>query len=105
MYLPYECPPTDPTKENYDMDVYMCDNIPDTHPELVGVANPLAEKVLKKAWYFCLIGLAHATGVLFKMIAFKYIQEAMIKSMRSRMIASLLRQEIGYFDDPKNSAG
>merc|ERR1719487_2926836 len=29
----------------------------------------------------------------------------MVKEMRSRMIGSLLKQEIGYFDDPKNTSG
>jgi ABC-type multidrug transport system fused ATPase/permease subunit len=29
----------------------------------------------------------------------------MVKNMRSKMIAALLRQEIGFFDDPKNTAG
>ena len=28
-----------------------------------------------------------------------------MKSMRAKMIASLLRQEIGFFDDPKNTSG
>merc|ERR1719359_1071883 len=29
----------------------------------------------------------------------------MVMRMRAQMISSLLRQEIGFFDDPKNSSG
>jgi ATP-binding cassette subfamily B (MDR/TAP) protein 1 len=107
LYLPVECPSKVSMEDDMEkrmMEDYICSG-GEGFEEYEDMETPLATVVLELSWYFCIVALVQGVAVYFKMHSFRYIQESMVKKMRSRMIGSLLKQEIGYFDDPKNSAG
>merc|ERR1719498_469827 len=73
-------------------------------PKWDGIESPLQHEVFDKSKWFCLIAVVQGLGTVLKMATFRYIQERMVMAMRQSLILALLRQEIGFFDDPKNNA-
>jgi len=104
-WLPYKCP--DDSEDPFKALVCAVEDPPEyccTHPKWEGIDSPLQHAVFDKAKWFCLIAVIQGIGTVLKMSVFRYIQERMVMAMRQALILALLRQEIGFFDDPKNNA-
>ncbi|KAI8976833.1 putative ABC transporter protein [Pilobolus umbonatus] len=57
------------------------------------------------AFIFLIIGIAAFLGTLLKTISFETAGERFTKRFRTEIFNSLMKQEIGYFDNPENSLG
>lgn len=55
--------------------------------------------------WFVLIGIGSLVGEFFKYFFFTILQETLIMRLRSGCFESLVRQDIGFFDNPKNAPG
>lgn len=70
---------------------------------------PSQDLVTEKShtYIFCFIGLAVATGICYwgQFTFFGIIGERMTSRVRAELFQALLRQEIGYYDERKNSVG
>mmetsp|Transcript_5871 Transcript_5871/g.7099 ORF Transcript_5871/g.7099 Transcript_5871/m.7099 type:complete len:1334 (+) Transcript_5871:380-4381(+) len=70
---------------------------------------PSAEEMLDEATKYALmfvgLGILAFVGNFSQFWAFGYIGEKMTRRVRSTLFRSILRQEISYFDDRKNSVG
>jgi len=67
------------------------------------------DEMLDKLNLVCILFVASAAGTLLgelgKYVGFTILQEGLIMKLRSLAFASLVRQDIGFFDDPKNGPG
>lgn len=75
---------------------------------LSGMAQPDKNEMLRQMtlWYslFFVVGLVAFVGELGKWGIFTYIQEHLTQRLRQMAFKSIIRQNIGFFDDPRNSA-
>jgi ABC-type multidrug transport system fused ATPase/permease subunit len=95
-FLPYECPPPD----NDAYQLYQCKQY-----EPAGTASPLKREAYKNALFFLAIAILQFVSIFMKQSTYRWIQERMTKNLRKEYFRCLLSQEIGFFDDPTNSAG
>merc|ERR1712159_786158 len=95
-FLPYECPPPD----NDPYQSYQCKQY-----EPAGTESPLKREAYKNAFYFLGLAILQFISVFMKQSIYRWIQERMTKNLRKEYFSCLLSQEIGFFDDPANSAG
>merc|ERR1712159_187164 len=95
-FLPYECPPPD----NDPYQSYQCKQY-----EPAGTESPLKREAYKNAFYFLGLAILQFISVFMKQSIYRWIQERMTKNLRKEYFTCLLSQEIGFFDDPANSAG
>jgi len=65
--------------------------------------DALKEEIVKYSLYFVACGVANWLGEVLKWTFFTYIQESMILKMRHTAFESLLKQEVGFFEDPANT--
>eukprot|EP00746_Dinoflagellata_sp_MGD_P160771 gnl/MRDRNA2_/MRDRNA2_87673_c0_seq1.p1 gnl/MRDRNA2_/MRDRNA2_87673_c0~~gnl/MRDRNA2_/MRDRNA2_87673_c0_seq1.p1 ORF type:complete len:1288 (-),score=286.59 gnl/MRDRNA2_/MRDRNA2_87673_c0_seq1:202-4065(-) len=95
-FLPYQCPPPD----NDPLQAYQCENY-----EPAGTESPLKREAYKNALLFLGLAILQFVGIFMKQSIYRWIQERMTKNLRKEYFTCLLSQEIGFFDDPANSAG
>mmetsp|Transcript_116926 Transcript_116926/g.376134 ORF Transcript_116926/g.376134 Transcript_116926/m.376134 type:complete len:1290 (+) Transcript_116926:36-3905(+) len=55
--------------------------------------------------YFVAAGFGGLVGEFLKYVFFTVLQEGLILKLRSAAFAALVRQDVGFFDDPKNGPG
>merc|ERR1712193_126597 len=73
--------------------------------EPTGTESPLKREAYKNAFYFLGLAILQFISVFMKQSIYRWIQERMTKNLRKEYFRCLLSQEIGFFDDPANSAG
>lgn len=95
-FLPYQCPPPD----NDPYQSYQCKQY-----EPAGTESPLKREAYKNAFYFLGLAILQFISIFMKQSIYRWIQERMTKNLRKEYFSCLLSQEIGFFDDPANSAG
>jgi ABC-type multidrug transport system fused ATPase/permease subunit len=95
-FLPYQCPPPD----NDPVQAYQCKNY-----EPAGTESPLKREAYKNAMYFLCLATLQFVSIFMKQSIYRWIQERMTKNLRKEYFTCLLSQEVGFFDDPVNSAG
>ena len=93
-FLPYKCPSEDEFVQA------QCD---DYRPR--GTKSPLRQEANKNAWIFLGLAGVQLIATFSKLAVYRFIQEQMTRAMRHDYLRALIRMEIGFFDDPKNSAG
>merc|ERR1712193_575280 len=94
-FLPYQCPPPD----NDPYQAYQCKQY-----EPAGTESPLKREAYKNALYFLGLASLQFVGIFMKQSIYRWIQERMTKNLRKEYFTCLLSQEIGFFDDPANTA-
>merc|ERR1712137_69988 len=76
---------------------------------IFSMALPDREEMLDRMYqvsvWFTILAIACFIGDFGKFVVFTYIQECLTLRLRKLSFSSLIRQEIGFFDDPRNGSG